>query len=256
MAAAVPVPVPKDTPTPTTTAGVLAALNILAGPARGGRLRVTARSRSGLGGLHELFLPAGAHRWLPDPVLTLLESERALHVGVAVRKGSCLELQRVCALAAAWRIPRVYTNLLHPESPHGRRYHHDAAGLARAAEKAYAAPWGRPALVVDGGVSLVALWALREPVPVSDAAGAERIAGLHRAVACFLGAEAPPPDLPLAELGVLLPGSVIREGSGGYATCRSLEPSAAVDLADVERALSEKTEEKTKATSTRKEKKA
>lgn len=183
-----------------------------------------------------------SERWIPAPVLAILEGRPGLPWRVALpamHGSSGRDPATLSALTATWKLEKVYQNAAKPDSPHGKRWIWPGkriAGLLYNLE-AFPAP---PSLVVEAPPSLVAVWALTEPITVHGDVDHARALLLIRALCARVGAEVPGKDVHLAGLAVPLPGCACANQVQDIAAVVAFHPERIYALPAIEVAVGAK----------------
>jgi hypothetical protein len=191
--------------------GVCALLTVLSGGADDGCLNVSGRTLLGFGERHLVLSASVRSEWIPGPLLGLLEADQwALAMTVPVtERGAMRRPLRLGAVVATVECPRVYRNRADPADTRGRGWMLDLEALAAAFRRFMS--FLPPAMVVDAGTSLTAVWALTRPLDVRSSDAQARALDLHRRLARATGGVEPGEAAGLQDLQVPVPGSAVRE---------------------------------------------
>jgi hypothetical protein len=198
-----------------------------------GVLKVAGRTAAGIGRVNaSIPLAAAPLRHLPPALLGWLEEEYALRVSAAVwqEHGAPISLP---SLWAVWHIPAEFA-----DGPGGWKWRPSEAGVRAAADALAAFPL-TPPIVIDGYVSLTALWPLTVPMAADQGA-----LDLLRRLAARLGAEQGALDAMLS-----VPGGIVRNvgAAAPVVTFARLVPEQYVAVEELEVALHSDTEPVTSA---------
>lgn len=219
---------------------ITAVLMLVLSGRRDGACFVSGKTPSGIDTGISMWIPAAQldPEFLPPALLTVLEQHCwALRVDVGgYRDSGAQRPVRLGVLPVWWRVPLVDRDRQIVPDP-------DRLALARAAlDKFTLVP---TALVlggeaVNGGrLSIVALFALAEPLPVEADEGPAL--DLLRRLAVALDADPLADDASLRDLSVPLPGTPIRESEREDVQLLRCDPACQYSLAAIEAALSPST---------------
>lgn len=232
-------------PEPSLSAAVCGLLQVLA---RGAKRDDSLHLRADVGRVFG-FSTAGnvpvvdvSEKWIPPFVLRCLEERAALpwQIALATMRGrASVDPGSLSAVACSWNIDRVYRNLTKPDSPHGKVWTWPFERVVEVMDgiEAFSAP---PTMIVLGLPSVVAVWALAEPVPAAGAVDQAKAMLLMRALAARVGADIPADDMRLADVSIPLPGVAAANQVREIVDVPAFHPERVYQMAELEAAIAAK----------------
>jgi hypothetical protein len=233
--------------TPSLCTSIAGLLGIIGRHATGQDILHCRRHAGTALGPRELWIPAFrlSARFIPNAVLQRLEQDLmhwTVDLGVRPAKGSGLIFSVVAATAT---FQRVYRNPQRPDSPYGKAWVWPDAEVAATIEKVD--NWLPPSATIDARGTVTFLWAL--DAPLRSPANSTALWRHFQRIGDALGLAAPSGDPRLGDLGVPVPGFVIRE-PGGYSeivVCPQIDLARVYSLDTIEEALTTKAPATTEA---------
>jgi len=232
-------------PEPSLSAGVCGLLQVLARGAKPDgslHLRADAGVVFGLATAGNVPVAEVSAKWIPSFALRCLEERAALpwRVSLAAMRGrASVDPQSLSAVACSWSIERVYRNPRKPDSPYGKEWGwpEDRVAEIMAGIEAFSAP---PTMIVLGLPSVVAVWALDEPMPAAGPVDQAKVMLLMRALAARVGADIPADDMRLTDVSIPLPGVACANQGRDVVVVPAFHPERVYSAQDIETAIAAK----------------